>query len=146
MKISEIYAPMSIGEIYDKVTILIIKRDLIKDEEKLKNIEKECAALFPIFELVQEEGRRFDKEKEKELFDNLLAINKEIWEQVDSMAGFSKEWEKILNQCMTYNLARVEKASHLGIEVFNTNNKRAVIKKSIDEFYGCEITEEKSCT
>ena len=65
-----------------------------KDEKKLKNIEKECAALFPIFELVQEEGRLSDKDKEGELFDGLLAVNKEIWNLIGELGGCKSRMER----------------------------------------------------
>ena len=41
----ELLTPISIGELYDKITILAIKKENVKNEDKLKNIEKEWLLL-----------------------------------------------------------------------------------------------------
>ena len=48
-KLDKILAEISAGELIDKITILEIKKDKIKDSEKLKDVEKELLSLSDSF-------------------------------------------------------------------------------------------------
>ena len=121
---STILAPISIGELIDKITILEIKQ-IYMTGIKLKNINKEMKLLKNILQ---------DKNLEIniDLIKNLKKINKKLWEIEDdirvkeSKQEFDKEFIK---------LAR---------SVYIENDKRASIKKEINQKYNSDLVEEKS--
>ena len=113
---------VSNGEVVDKITILKIKLDKIKDSGKLENIKKEYRILSPYME-------SFEVRRE---FENLYSINLLLWEVEDSI----REKEKIEEFDEEFiSLAR---------KVYRLNDERAKIKKTINEKTGSELTEEKS--
>ena len=114
--------PVSIGELVDKITILEIKLEKILNNEALVNIKKELLALKNIQVT----------SIESELFENLKHVNIEIWNVEDDL----REYER--NQ--TFNNDFITKAR----SVYILNDKRAAIKKHINNKYNSEITEEKS--
>ena len=70
-----IYAPVSMGEIVDKLTVLEIKRSLIDAPEKLLSINEEYSLLYEI-------ANSF-LDAHPECWESLLDINKKLWEAVD---------------------------------------------------------------
>ena len=122
--LSTILAPISIGELIDKITILEIKQ-IHMTGIKLKNINKEMKLLKKILQ---------DKNLEIniDLIKNLKNINKKLWEIEDkirikeSKQEFDEEFIK---------LAR---------SVYIENDKRASIKKEINQKYNSDLVEEKS--
>lgn len=115
---------VSVGEIVDKLSILKIKKNNIKDETKLININKEYDYLFQIV---------FDELKiEEEDFYNLVIINERLWGIEDSIRD--KERESLFDSEFI-ELAR---------SVYFTNDRRAEIKKDINLKYGSLFVEEKS--
>jgi hypothetical protein len=115
---------VSIGEIVDKLSILQIKTELIKDESKLINVKKEYDYLYDIV---------FNDMKIQEPdFLELLNVNKKLWIIEDDIRDKerSKEFDNIFIE-----LARA---------VYFTNDERAEVKKGINLKYGSEFTEEKS--
>lgn len=114
----------SIGEIVDKLSILKIKKNNIKDETKLININKEYDYLFQI---------TFDELKiEESDFYELVIINERLWDIEDSIRD--KERDSLFDSEFI-ELAR---------SVYFTNDKRAEIKKNINLKYGSQFVEEKS--
>ena len=117
---------VSIGEVVDKYTILMIKASKIQDPAKLENINKELTYLIGI--LKKEDPLMTDYSHTKALFE----INKELWKVEDDLRDlerakhFSKEF---------VTLAR---------NVYKLNDKRAHIKKEINMKFGSEFVEEKS--
>ena len=121
---SIIFAPISIGELFDKITILHIKKDRIKGIG-LKNVTKEINYLE---EVVETNNLKIDNQ----LFTNLKKINTCLWKIEDkirikdSKNEFDQEFIK---------LAR---------SVYKENDKRASLKKEINLKYGSILVEEKS--
>lgn len=66
----EILVPISLGELYDKISILEIKRTMITDEKKLVNINKELEVLNLI-----SDKHPFDND----LYLKIKKINKDLW-------------------------------------------------------------------
>lgn len=122
----DIYVPLSMGEIVDKVTILDIKKDRIKDVNKLKNIENEYNSLIKIME------NDINIKKDDKDYMELLDINKKLWDIEDSIRD--KERKKEFDEDFI-NLAR---------SVYITNDKRSDIKKRINIKGGSNLIEEKS--
>ena len=122
--LSTILAPISIGELIDKITILEIKQ-IHMTGIKLKNINKEVKLLKNILQ---------DKNLEIniDLIKNLKKINKNLWDIEDNIRikESNQEFDKEFIQ-----LAR---------SVYKENDKRAAIKKEINQKYNSELIEEKS--
>ena len=119
----EILVPISIGELYDKFSILQIKLDRIEDAEKLKNIEKEIGLLRDIAN---------DNPIDKTFWYNLLGANAHLWEQEDLIR--LKESKREFD----------EEFTDIAKEIYHTNDRRFAIKKQINETYKSGIVEEKS--
>ena len=122
-----ILAPISVGELIDKITILKIKSNLIIDTDKLKNVEKELQALD---ELKNE--LNLDLDKVEPLQNQLYKVNLELWH----IENFKRESERNQN----FNNDFVNAAR----QVYLKNDFRASIKKQINELVGSSIIEEKS--
>jgi hypothetical protein len=117
---------VSIGEVVDKWTILMIKSSKIQDPVKLENVNKELTYLTNV--LKKEDPLMTDYPLTKALFE----INKELWKVED-------------------DLRDLERAKDFGKEfvtfarnVYKLNDRRANIKKEINIKYGSDFVEEKS--
>ena len=110
--VSSILAPVSLGELIDKITILEIKQ-LHMSGIKLKNIDKELKLLKTI---IQDKNLEIDVD----LINNLKEINKKLWEIEDNLRlkESNQEFDKEFIE-----LAR---------SVYKVNDKRASIKKEIE--------------
>ena len=119
-----INAPISIGELVDKITILEIKKNKLQNS-KLENILKELSFLRKLME-------KHQIEITDDLFTQLKEINLTLWNIEDQIRikEKNKEFDNIFIE-----LAR---------SVYFTNDKRSEIKKRINRLSNSEITEEKS--
>jgi len=115
---------VSIGEIVDKLTILALKKKYINNQLKLENIQKEYSYLLDIV--------FNDLKISLTDYDELLHINQLLWGIEDDIRV--KEKNKEFDNKFI-ELARL---------VYITNDKRADIKRQINEKYGSEFKEEKS--
>ena len=118
---------ISIGEFFDKITILEIKQERIKDQAKLVNINKELDALNALLDGLP--VSRADVENE---VDELKAINEKLWVIEDDIRD--KESKKLFDQEFI-ELARA---------VYFTNDKRSDVKRAINLKLGSDFIEEKS--
>ena len=121
---STILAPISIGELIDKITILEIKQ-IYMNGIKLKNVNKEMKLLKNILQ---------DKNLEIniDLIKNLKKINKKLWEIEDNI--------RIKESKQEFD----EEFIKLARSVYIENDKRASIKKEINQTYNSDLVEEKS--
>ena len=119
-----INAPISIGELVDKITILEIKKNKLQNS-KLENVLKELSFLRKLME-------KHQIEITDDLFTQLKEINLTLWNIEDQIRikEKNKEFDNIFIE-----LAR---------SVYFKNDKRAEIKKRIHQLSNSEITEEKS--
>ena len=119
-----INAPISIGELVDKITILEIKKNKLQNS-KLENVLKELSFLRKLME-------KHQIEITDSLFTQLKEINLTLWNIEDQIRikEKNKEFDNIFIE-----LAR---------SVYFTNDKRSEIKKRINRLSNSEITEEKS--
>ncbi len=115
---------VSNGEIADKLTIIEIKLQEIKDEKKLQNLRAEFEVLDAAVKSIIA--------KDHELYQELLKVNKELWDIED-------------------RIRELERAKDFGAEfievaraVYFTNDKRSVIKRQINDLTGSSLVEEKS--
>lgn len=121
---STILAPISIGELIDKITILEIKQ-IYMTGIKLKNINKEMKLLKNILQ---------DKNLDIniDLIKNLKKVNKKLWEIEDNI--------RIKESNQEFD----EEFIKLARSVYIENDKRASIKKEINQKYNSDLVEEKS--
>ena len=122
--IKDIFAPISLGELIDKMTILRIKTKKLKGTAG-KNVEVELKILENILEKQQIKIDPID-------FRRLMEINQELWEIEDNLR--ENERRGIFDQEFI-NLARA---------VYKTNDQRAAIKREINIMHGSKLIEEKS--
>ena len=117
---------VSIGEVVDKYTILMIKASKIQDPAKLENVNKELTYLIDV--LKKEDPLMTDYPLTKAL----LEINKALWNIEDLIRDFerAKDFGK--------------KFVILARNVYKLNDKRADIKKEINMTFGSDFVEEKS--
>jgi hypothetical protein len=110
-----------------KISILLIKKDKIKNQKKLNEINKELEILEVqgLFLRSRDTGR-YDK-----FLENLTFINLKLWDIEDDIRIFEKKsnFDKEF-----IALAR---------DVYFTNDKRFECKNKINQFYGSEINEVK---
>ena len=126
---NKILVEVSVGELFDKISILEIKKDKIKDEEKLKYIIDD-------YNLLKEQ--MVDKVKLNEklsgLFDTLKDINSKLWVIEDDKRLCEK------------NSDFGEKFIKLSRDIHFLNDKRASIKLEINNQTGSKIKEIKEYT
>lgn len=122
MNANIIYAPVSLGELWDKYSILIIKKSKISDPNKLKHINKEMENLEPLCEKFQ---------IDESFYSNLLEINTKLWNIEDKI----REKEK--------NLLFDKEFISIARSVYKNNDKRAAIKYEINTTYNSPLIEIK---
>ena len=126
---NKILVEVSVGELFDKISILEIKKDKIKDKEKLKYIVDE-------YNLLKEQMVNKVKLNEKlsGLFEALKDINSKLWVIEDDKRLCEK------------NSDFGEKFIKLSRDIHFLNDKRASIKLEINNQTGSKIKEIKEYT
>ncbi len=126
---NKILVEVSVGELLDKISILEIKQEKIKDSEKLKFIDEEYSILKDQFN----KNVKSDP-KVNVLFESLKQINVKLWVIED----YKRQCEK--------DKDFTEKFIKLSRDVHFLNDERAKIKLEINNFTGSKIKEIKEYT
>ena len=126
---NKIIVEVSVGELLDKISILEIKKEKIKDPEKLNFIANECSILKD-----QVEKNVKSDDKLDQLFQDLKKINTKLWVIEDD----KRDCEK--------NKDFGEKFIKLSRDVHFLNDDRAKIKLEINNHTGSKIKEIKEYT
>ena len=126
-KLNQILAEISAGELLDKITILEIKKEKIKDNQKLKDIDKELLSLTKT-----SDEKIPNKNEINDLIVNLKQINLKLWD--------IEENKRLAEKNQKFD----EKFIKLSRDVYKTNDTRAKIKLKINEILGSNIKEVKS--
>ena len=126
-KIDKILAEISAGELFDKITILEIKKAKISNKEKLIEIDKELSSL-------NETVKKFipDQSSISKYINDLKNINLKLWDIEDEKRAAEK------------NNDFGEKFITLARNVYKFNDERAKIKLAINNALGSNIKEVKS--
>lgn len=120
-----IYIPISIGELYDRITILEIKVEKLSDKGVLASLRDEISLLMDI-------TLTLDKKPSQPLKNTLKEVNLLLWNIEDAI----REKEMMLDFGDEFvELARL---------VYKMNDERSRIKAKINEECGSELTEIKS--
>ncbi len=126
---NKIIVEVSIGELLDKISILEIKQEKIKDPEKLKFINNEHSILKD-----QLEKNIKSDEKLNNLYQSLKEINAKLWVIEDDKRQCEKDKDF------------GEKFIKLSRDVHFLNDDRAKIKLEINNHTGSAIKEIKEYT
>ena len=124
----KILAEISLGELADKITILEIKLKKIVNKESQNIIKKEYQSLKKV------DLKGIDLEKYKQLFNELKSINEKLWD-VENEKRFLEK-----NSDFGDKFVKVSRDVHF------MNDKRAKIKKEINQSFGSNIEEIKEYT
>jgi len=127
LKLNKLLAEISAGELVDKITILEIKKEKIKDQDKLIDVEKELISLNNTFKKNISQSDNL-----KNMINDLKEINLKLWDIEDGKREAEKN-KKFDNEFI--ELAR---------NVYKLNDERAKIKLKINQFLGSNIKEVKS--
>jgi len=126
---NKILVEVSVGELLDKISILEIKQEKIKDPEKLKFINDEHSILKD-----QLDNNVKSDEKLNTLFQSLKDINAKLWVIEDDKRLCEK------NSDFTENFIKLSRDIHF------LNDDRAKIKLEINNHTGSKIKEIKEYT
>ena len=126
---NKILVEVSVGELLDKISILEIKQEKIKDPEKLKFINEEHSILKD-----QLNNNVKSDQKLNELFESLKQINAKLWVIEDDKRQCEKEKDF------------TEAFIKLSRDVHFLNDDRAKIKLEINNYTGSKIKEIKEYT
>ena len=127
MSLKSILVEISPGEMIDKITILSIKSERIKDADQLANVRHELGVLSVKLDKDIPSSQNLDV-----LISELKSVNEELWRIEDEV----RDCERIGDYSQRFiELARA---------VYITNDKRADLKRKINVLLGSNIMEEKS--
>ena len=120
--------PISLGELIDKISILLIKERKITDVKKIDLIHEELTLLKKTLNEVTKDSAIND------YLNQLIDINSALWKIEDELRDCEK------------NKEFDQKFIDLARSVYITNDKRAEIKLEINNKFGSKIVEVKSYT
>ena len=123
----KILAEISVGELFDKITILNIKTKKISDNDKLQNIHTELKTL-------NDQSKKItvsDAQVLNDLVLKLQQINEVLWD----IENFKRECEA--KKDFGENFIKLSRDVHF------KNDKRAILKKEINLLSNSQIVEEK---
>ena len=121
-----INTPVSLGELLDKISILIIKEKNIVDDQKQYHIKNELDSLNKTLE------NSISRSQVKEYIEKLIEINSELWFNEDDIRDCERK--KQFDQKFI-DLARA---------IYIKNDRRSEIKLEINKKFGSELVEVKS--
>ena len=124
---SLVSAPVSSGELIDKITILEIKSERMTDPAKLANVRDELQLLSELW--MRDPASRTDISGERA---ELKRINEALWEIEDEI--------RLKERDQAFDARFIE----LARAVYHTNDKRAAVKRTINLKLGSRLVEEKS--
>ena len=124
---SSISVEVSPGELIDKITILEIKLERIKDADKLANVKLEWETLSAARDAAIEPSGELER-----LSAELKQANERLWRIEDDIRDCERNKD--------FGDAFVE----LARDVYETNDTRAALKREINELLGSSLIEEKS--
>lgn len=117
---------ISAGELFDKISILEIKLERIHDGAKLANLRREHAALLDAIKAIPQTSEL------AQLRHELKIVNSQLWRIEDDIRAQEKAG--------TFRQEFIA----LARSVYRANDKRAILKRRIDELLNSDIIEEKS--
>ena len=120
--------PISLGELIDKISVLVIKEKKIKDEKKNNLIREELTLLRKTL------NEAANNNSINDYLNQLIDVNSALWKIEDEIRDCEK------------NKKFDQKFIELARSVYITNDRRAEIKLEINNKFGSKIVELKSYT
>lgn len=120
-----ILAPISVGELYDKITILMLKMVHVADPAQRDNVARELEALTEL-RVSSRLGESYE-----ELFASLLEVNRRLWDVEDEL--------RRLEAAQNFDAPFIS----LARSVYVLNDERAALKRQINMLSGSWLVEEK---
>ena len=124
---SLISVPVSFGELIDKLTILEIKSERIAESAKVVNVREELQLLSDTWRGNSASATDISSERAE-----LKRINETLWEIEDEI--------RLKEKARAFD----ERFIELARAVYHTNDRRAAVKRAINEKLGSRLMEEKS--
>jgi hypothetical protein len=121
----DILAPVSAGELLDKITILRIKSRRMVDPAALSNVRTELAALEKVWAQLTAESLNEEEA-------DLTRVNEALWDIEDDIRDHERRQD--------FGPGFIE----LARQVYLTNDRRAAIKRAVNQLLGSALKEEKS--
>jgi hypothetical protein len=119
--------PVSWGELLDKISILEIKAQHLTDAGKLANVQRELAVLCDV-----RDREVTPSEELTALTIELRAVNQKIWDLEDDVRDCERK------------KAFGDEFVQLARQVYHTNDRRAAVKRQINDMLKSDLVEEKS--
>ncbi|MEE2744808.1 MAG: DUF6165 family protein [Bdellovibrionota bacterium] len=116
---------LSVGEVFDKISILEIKKEKISDSVKINSVCRECDLLYEKIEIFPEVERR-------DFLVSLKKVNLKLWnveEELRELESLGQFGERFID------LAR---------SVYKLNDQRFSLKDNVNNHFGSFIREVKS--
>ena len=116
---------LSVGEVFDKISILEIKKEKISDSVKINSVCRECDLLYEKIEIFPEVERR-------DFLVSLKKVNLKLWnveEELRELESLGHFGERFID------LAR---------SVYKLNDQRFSLKDNVNNHFGSFIREVKS--
>ena len=120
-----VLAPISVGELIDKITILEIKELNARTDQQRANVAHELELLLNILNTLELNPEVV------ELRTKLRAINQALW--------YIEDYKRECEKAESFEAGFITAAR----QVYIKNDQRAAIKRSINELCGSDIIEEK---
>ena len=127
MSASAITVEVAAGELLDKITILEIKEAKFTDEAKLANVRAELETLRAARDASLPSTAEIDR-----AVDGLREVNRQLWEIEDEIREHERQKDF------------GERFVELARAVYKTNDRRAELKREINDLTGSRLKEEKS--
>lgn len=134
LTMNEINAPVSAGDVVDRLSILTIKMVRMKDPVKLENVKREHNLLRELFDKIYTDLAAHLQMQFAGLSVKLRNVNEKIWDIEDGIRDHERNKD--------FGPSFVE----LARGVYHNNDERADLKKEINALVGSNIVEEKSYT
>jgi hypothetical protein len=115
------------GELIDKITILEIKAERLREPEKLRHVQVELAALSTVSKEALPESAEL-----QQLKGELRAVNEALWQIEDDIRSCERRQD--------FGAGFIE----LARSVYRQNDRRAALKRRINELLGSRLIEEKA--
>ncbi len=119
--------PCSYGEAVDKLTILRIKSERMRDPAQLENVRRELALVSEALFAAIAHNPAFET-----LFARLKSVNEELWNIEDDIRGEEAKAD------FGADFVRLARA------VYQLNDERAALKRQLNALLGSALSEEKS--
>ncbi len=121
-----ILTPISTGELFDKISVLHVKKKYIKNQDKLLFVNNELDELNLLSETLISE-----KPELQPLLLDLISINENLWNILDKQRHLEEQGKLDLEFI------------NLSIQVYRENDKRFLVKNKINNLTNSKIKEQK---